>query len=57
MVSRKTVISWKNNYDTTLLSKLINFSNLYNYSLDYILELSFENNYQKKIDKLDKKKI
>lgn len=49
MVSRKTVISWKNNYDTTLLSKLINFSNLYNYSLDYILELSFENNYQKKL--------
>ena len=57
MVSRKTVISWKNNYDTTLLSKLVNFSNLYNYSLDYILELSFENNYQKKIYKLDKKKI
>lgn len=55
-VSRKTVTGWENNYDTMPLSKLVKFSNLYNYSLDYILGLSSENNYQK-IDKLDKKKI
>ena len=55
-VSRKTVTGWENNYDTMPLSKLVKFSNLYNYSLDYILGLSSKNDYQK-IDKLDKKKI
>ena len=39
-VSRKTVTGWENNYDTMPLSKLVKFSNLYKYSLDYILGLS-----------------
>ena len=55
-VSRKTVTGWENNYDTMPLSKLVKFSNLYKYSLDYILGLSSKDDYQK-IDKLDKKKI
>ena len=55
-VSRKTVTGWENNYDTMPLSKLVKFSNLYNYSLDYVLGLSPKNDYQK-IDKLDKRKI
>lgn len=55
-VSRKTVTGWENNYDTMPLSKMVQFSNLYKYSLDYITGLSSKNKYQK-IDKLDKKKI
>lgn len=55
-VSRKTVTGWENNYDTMPLSKMVQFSNLYKYSLDYITGLSSKNEYQK-IDKLDKKKI
>ena len=55
-VSRKTVTGWENNYDSMPLTKLVNFSNLYKYSIDYILGLSNENNFQK-IDKIDKKNI
>ena len=55
-VSRKTVTGWENNYDTMPLRKMIQFSNLYKYSLDYITGLSSKNEYVK-IDKLDKKKI
>lgn len=55
-VSRKTVTGWENNYDTMPLSKMVHFSNLYKYSLDYITGLSSKNEYIK-IDKLDKKKI
>ena len=55
-VSRKTVTGWENNYDTMPLRKMVQFSNLYKYSLDYITGLSSKNEYQK-IDKLDKKKI
>lgn len=55
-VSRKTVTGWENNYDTMPLSKMVHFSNLYKYSLDYIAGLSSKNEYIK-IDKLDKKKI
>ena len=38
------------------LTKLVKFSNLYKYSIDYILGLSNGNNFQK-IDKIDKKKV
>ena len=38
------------------LTKLVKFSNLYKYSIDYVLGLSNENNFQK-IDKIDKKNI
>ena len=55
-VSRKTVTGWENNYDTMPLRKMVQFSNLYKYSLDYITGLSSKNEYQKN-DKLDKKKI
>lgn len=55
-LSRKTVTGWENNYDTMPLRKMVQFSNLYKYSLDYITGLSSKNEYVK-IDKLDKKKI
>lgn len=55
-VSRKTVTGWENNYDTMPLRKMVQFSNLYKYSLDYITGLSSKNEYVK-IYKLDKKKI
>ena len=55
-VSRKTVTGWENNYDSMPLTKLVKFSNLYKYSIDYILGLSNGNNFQK-IDKIDKKKV
>ncbi len=55
-VTGSTVAGWENSHDTMPLSKLIKFSNLYHYSLDYVTGLSRENNYYK-IDKLDKKKI
>lgn len=52
-VSGSTVAGWENNHDTMPLNKLVKFSNLYNYSLDYITGLSSSNNF-KKIDKLDR---
>ena len=56
-VSRKTVAGWENNHDTMPLQKLIKFSNLYKYSLDYITGLTRKNNNYKLINKLDKKTI
>lgn len=55
-VTGSTVAGWENAHDTMPLSKLVKFSNLYHYSLDYVTGLSRENDYSK-IDKLDKKKI
>lgn len=55
-VTGSTVAGWENAHDTMPLPKLVKFSNLYQYSLDYITGLSRENNYSP-IDKLDKKKI
>ena len=54
-VSGSTVAGWENNHDTMPLTKLVRFSNMYKYSLDYIVGLSRTNNYKKV--KLDKKKI
>ncbi len=48
-----TVSGWENNNDTMPLPKMVKFSNLYHYSLDFITGLSKENKYIK-IDKLDK---
>lgn len=55
-VSGSTVAGWENNHDTMPLNKIIKFSNLYKYSVDYITGLSRKNNYIK-IGKLDKKQI
>lgn len=42
-VSRYTVHGWENGHDMMPLSKLIKFSNLYGYSLDFICGLSKKN--------------
>lgn len=55
-VSSSTVAGWENAHDNMPLPKLVKFSNLYKYSLDYVTGLSRINNYVK-LDKLDKKKI
>lgn len=55
-VAGSTVAGWENAHDNMPLPKLVKFSNLYKYSLDYITGLSRINNYVK-LDKLDKKKI
>lgn len=54
-VSRKTVTGWETNQDTMPLPKLVRFSNMYNYSLDFIVGLTRNNNYN--VVKIDKKKI
>lgn len=53
-VSRKTVSGWENNNDIIPLSKLIQFCNLYNFSVDYVMGLTRKNiNYTSDIE-LDK---
>lgn len=42
-VSDSTVRGWENAYDTMPLKKLVKFSNLYGYSLDFILGLTRKN--------------
>ena len=54
-VSSSTVAGWENNHDTMPLTKLVRFSNMYKYSLDYIVGLSRTNEFKEV--KLDKKKI
>ena len=55
-VSRKTVAGWEDNHDTMPLKKLVKFSKLYKYSLDYITGLKRMNTYIE-LSALDKKKI
>lgn len=55
-VSRKTVAGWEDNHDTMPLNKLVKFSKLYKYSLDYITGLKRMNTYIE-LSTLDKKKI
>ena len=43
-VSKNTVSGWENGHDTMPFNKLIKFSNLYDYSLDYIMGLTKRNN-------------
>ena len=55
-VSGSTVAGWENSHDYIPLNKLVRFSNMYKYSLDFTTGLSRENNY-KELKKLDKVKI
>ena len=54
-VSGSTVAGWENDHDTMPLTKLVRLSNMYKYSLDFIVGLARTNNYKE--IKLDKKKI
>lgn len=54
-VSGSTVAGWENNHDTMPLTKLVRFSNMYKYSLDYVVGLSRTNEFKEV--KLDKNKI
>lgn len=54
-VSGSTVAGWENDHDTMPLTKLVRFSNMYKYSLDFIVGLSRTNNYKEV--KINKKKI
>lgn len=56
-VTGSTVAGWENGHDTIPLIKLIKYSNLYSYSLDYLTGLSNKNTIHKKIDKIDKTEI
>ena len=54
-VQKATMSNWENGYSVMPLKKLVKFSNLYGFSLDFILGLDKNNkNYSDKI-KLDKK--
>lgn len=54
-VQKATMSNWENGYSIMPLKKLVKFSNLYGFSLDFILGLDKNNkNYSDKI-KLDKK--
>ena len=54
-VQKATMSNWENGYSIMPIKKLVKFSNLYGYSLDFILGLTRENKtYTDKI-KLDKK--
>lgn len=54
-VSGSTVAGWENDHDTMPLNKLVKFSNMYKYSLDFIVGISRTNQYKEV--KINKKKI
>ena len=56
-VSRKTISGWETSSNIIPLKKLIKFCNLYNYSLDFVVGLSRQNDKHINIDKVDKKVI
>lgn len=56
-VHNSTVRGWENAYDTMPLRKLVKFSNMYNYSIDYILGLSKSNKIFDTKIKLNRKSI
>ena len=56
-VSRKTIAGWEDNHDTMPLSKLVKFSTLYKYSLDYVTGLTRKNDNYKDVSKLNKKDV
>lgn len=56
-VSASTVSGWENGHDTIPLNKLIKFSNLYGYSLDYLTGLTRNKKFHEKINKIDKLSI
>lgn len=45
-VARKTVTGWENQHNIIPLSKLIEFANIYEVSMDYIFGLTKTNNYK-----------
>lgn len=55
-VHETTISGWETGKDTIPLKKLIKFCNLYNYSLDFAIGLSRQNDKHPNIDKVDKKK-
>lgn len=42
-ITRKTISGWENNNDIIPLPKLIEFCNLYNYSIDFVMGLTRNN--------------
>ena len=56
-VSRQTVTGWETNQDPMPLSKLVKFSNLYKYSIDYVIGLRRKNDNYIEIKKLNKKQV
>ena len=56
-VHETTISGWETGKDTIPLKKLIKFCNLYNYSLDFAIGLSRQDDKHHNIDKVDKKKI
>ena len=56
-VSKSTISNWENGYDIIPLNKLVKFSNLYNYSLDYICGFTKNNIEYNKLERLNKKQV
>ena len=56
-VHETTVSGWETGKDNIPLTKLVRFCNLYNYSLDFIVEFDRKNKQYNREIKLDKKKI
>ena len=54
-VHETTISGWETGKDTIPLKKLIKFCNLYNYSLDFAIGLSRQDDKHPNIDKVDKK--
>ena len=55
-VHESTISGWETNKDIIPLTKLIKFSNLYSFSVDYIIGLNRKNNYIK-LGKVSKQNI
>ena len=56
-VTKNTVSGWENSHDSIPLQKLVKFSNLYKFSLDFIVGLKSHNSNYKVIEKPNKQKI
>ena len=56
-VDESTYRGWESGRDIIPLRHLIRFSNLYGYSIDYLLKLSKSNTKYRKIDKINKEYI
>ena len=56
-VTKNTVSGWENSHDSIPLQKLVKFSNLYKFSLDFIVGLKNNNSNYKVIDKPNKQRI
>lgn len=52
-ITRKTISGWENNNDIIPLPKLIEFCNLYNYSIDFVMGLTRNNSMINKKIKVD----